>query len=245
VSNVADLTRRLAAQAGSDRRADRDTPALRDLDPDQALAEATSALGGLAGDPIVLIQRAGTGLDQPMTATTSSGAQIRWGRQEELTQRRTLASRVIAAGFPPPPKNLDIERAFALLVRAAQITSDYDDRDEAREWLAGFTAASEDREADLTDRASRYAAALDLARHRPYDEPPLLIIDAGSGTHYATRGAIAAFTRRDLRVTISLAALTGRLAEIGAEAHDLQQWQPDVPRAEAHRAFARTYRWKP
>jgi hypothetical protein len=224
-----------------------DGPRTPPADAGAALREVSDLLG--LADPFVASWRALPATDAPLTATTKGGVVVRWEQQRDLANPRTLLLPLLIEGIPAPPKMptaVQAAQVLALLVRAAATMELHDALDEARDWLDGFAGVARPVEADLADPAKKYAAAVDLEEHRPaWGDPPLLLIDMSTGLHYLRRGDLATYVRRDRRVTIAMGALTARLAEVSVTAFDLQTWEPDVPRAEAGRAYVRCYRWRP
>jgi len=72
-----------------------------------------------------------------------------------------------------------------------------------------------------------------------------MVVDRATGHHYIRRGDFASWIRRERQVKITAAAVTGRLAEVGVETFNLQEWPPDTPRSEGGHVIVRCYRWSP
>ena len=71
-----------------------------------------------------------------------------------------------------------------------------------------------------------------------------MLVDLDSGDRYIGALDFADHLRKGRRITVSWPALEARLKEIGWERHELQAWEPEVPREEALHPHLRAFRWR-
>ncbi len=227
-------------------------------DAKAALLEVSTILGMRTDDPLVHAERPADHKDTPLTARTASGLEFRWDHQRDMMKPDDLLYPVLAAkGVPGPPK-LPLSKpqamaAYKLLVDACDTFERLNPLDETHEWVDGFEGIAVEISADLSDRATKYAATLDMEEYQPaadeysvrdrhrWQAPPILV-DSASGDRFIGVKDLADYVRKDRLVTVSWADLRARMKEIGWEAHLLQQHQPDVPRKEAGHPKLKTFR---
>jgi hypothetical protein len=227
-------------------------------DAKAALLEASTILGMRGGDPLIHAWRESEHQSTPLSARTESGITIRWERQRDMLMVDDLLYPVLAVtGVPGPEKPLTKQEAmkvYKYLVTAAETFGRIDMRDETYGWLDGFERIAIEIEGHLGEPASKFLTVLDMRNYRPdpdaegqpverWRAPPILT-DLDTGDRYLGVQDLADHLRKDRRITVEYAVLTARMGEIGWTHHELQVWEPEVPRAEAQHPKVTTYRWQ-
>ena len=217
--------------------------------PDTALAKAAKLLG-FGQDRFTRAWRPTSAADAPLTVETESGLTLRWERQRDMLKPTDLAFAAPSIG-KGPKKPLTMAQAmevYRALVVACETFKTVDALDEARESVEGLMSMSHVLSvAPVADAVAEFVLLQEFrdaepptkSRHPDMWCPPVFV-DASH--RYIRRADLAAYVREVRRETIALAALTGRVGEIGWEHFDRQMWEPDVPRREAQHVRVRAYR---
>ena len=224
-------------------------------DAKAALDEASRIVGMRPEDPLIHAWRESAHGDTQLSARTESGITLRWERQRDMLKVDDLLFPVLAVrGLPGPAKPVTKAQAanvYKLLVNATETFEQLDMRDETHEWIEGFEAIAVECTANLTDPATRFLAVRDLQHYQPASDDygpvsrwsaPLILVDQSTGETYVSTRDLADHLRKERRITVAWPVLSARLEEIGWHHHDLQAWEPDVPRADAIHAQVRCYR---
>lgn len=228
------------------------------VDAKAALVEASAILGMWPDDPLIHAWRESEHPGTPLSARTESGITIRWERQRDMLKADDLLFPVLAVtGLSRPEKPLTKQQAmvaFKHLVNATETFGRIDMRDETYGWLDGFERIAIELEGRLDEPASKFLTVLDMRNYRPDPDAegqpverwraPLILTDLDTGHRYLGVQDLADHLRKDRRITVEYAVLHARMSEIGWVRHELQAWEPDVPRAEAQHPKVTTYWWR-
>ncbi len=224
-------------------------------EPVAQLAKASTMLGLRPDDPLVHVWRQSPHVGTPLNARTEAGVTLRWERQRDMLKPEALALPVLATtGVPGPEKPLTKQQAhtvYKLLVEASEtFEQQVDALDEVRAYLSGFEDASFPLSCDFTDPAARFLT-IDEMKAFPRFDPRAetvgasLLTDLSSGHRYIRSLDFADYVRKGRGVTVEWAALMSDMAELGWHGHELQAWEPDVPRREARHPHFRSLKWTP
>lgn len=213
-------------------------------------AGSATAFETLFGFPIVNPVRWSQTLSTAIQVEGPAGEVIRWERQMDLATPKLLVMPVASAGLYPrgrklPKPELAVE-IYGELVGCCEAVEDAEHAGEAAAWgQAVLNATVEIVDISTFDAVQVWTAwrAVQVAAHMGRElaswMPPAV---ADGRFEYIRQCDVAAWVRQVERHSITDADLKARMGEAGWRFHFVQMWQPDVPRADAIRAIARTFR---
>jgi hypothetical protein len=193
-----------------------------------------------------------------MQARTDRGTKLRWDKQSDMIRPDSLLFPVLAITGLPGPSKLPLTKPQALqvyksLVNASQTFERIDARQEAEEWIDGFMrTVGREIETDLRDPAKKFVAILDMQGYEAdtadlgqayrWAAPPVLV-DISTGDMYVGSLDLMDHLKKSRRIVVGWPELNAKLEEIGWSRCELQQWQPDVPRADGTKARFKAFRF--
>jgi hypothetical protein len=218
----------------------------------------TKALAPPPGYLVVEFERAGRLRGDPckLTLDAPGGGRVsfRWHEQRELWSAGSIRASVYSQcdGLlrVPALTKPELEDIWAALCMLAQVLVDQDDRDETREWLAGFMAAAEPENGITLTPAGRDDALAALRARKqftrraalemsdPTIDPriparPVVVVDSADKSRWVRAGELATYVRHVIGVTpLAQSTLDARIAEIDGQRERIEirrgGWHPKV-----------------
>jgi hypothetical protein len=218
-------------------------------DPPDVFAAFITDFAHLHDDPVVSANRFGIEGSEAIELALRSGVKIRWPEQNHLFGPRLQRPFIMVTGHKPRSLSQhEVQLVAWAIVQFATLQSDTSEIDEFRDLWEAYAAG---REHAICDRSDERQMRALLARWRVLagagrdEEPPFVLVDAGTGDRLVRRLDFTMHVREKKRETVSWPRMHGWIKEAGWRLDRIQYRSSadGAPRADA-KVFAVPKGWE-